>query len=164
MVPGNPEQGIAEVPKRILSLVNCLSWKTPKLRVKMLSAILSLSATLSQNKLPYRSDSREVAANDLLFFGEPSYYQELSSTSSLVLENLLDGIQQDPNPAARGTLALEACNCIVSSFEASQEISFICTKMIEIAKSCLHANDKYLRSTMNFLGKHLPTVESDITV
>ncbi|XP_058095163.1 uncharacterized protein LOC131240743 isoform X2 [Magnolia sinica] len=162
MVPGNPEEGIAYIPRNILSLVNSQSWMTPASRIKTFCAIVSLSATLSQNKLPYCACNREVVSNDQLFFGEPSYSQELVSISSFALQNVVDGIQQESSTAARGNMALEACNCIISSFEASDEMSLICKKLIEIAKSCLHANDKYLRSTVNLVDKQISALTKDV--
>ncbi|KAF8409587.1 hypothetical protein HHK36_005665 [Tetracentron sinense] len=215
MVPGNPERGVTYILRSILSFVSSESWITPRLRIRTLCAIVSLSATLSQNKLPYHANNIEVLGNDLLFVGDPSYHQELASVSGSVLQNLIDVIQQEPSRAARGSIALEACNCIVSSFKVgymllptqlelikqilqllnlsnweifkeaissvwkahgthawslestmliilticesnplvNHEIAQICSKLVEIAKSCLNANDKYLQSTVNFLDK-----------
>ncbi|XP_010244471.1 PREDICTED: UPF0505 protein isoform X2 [Nelumbo nucifera] len=152
MVPGNPTEGIFYIPKSLLSLVTSDPGVTPRLRARTLCAIISLSATFSQNTLPYHVKNTEVMGNDILFFGDPSYNQELSSISSISVQNLVEGIQEE---AARGTMALEACNCIISSFKANPEISLICSRLMEIAKSCLNANDKYLRSTLNILDKHL---------
>lgn len=89
----------------------------------------------------------QVVGNDELFFGEPSYFQQLVAISSSILQNLVEAIQQEPlnvcelsfyfsflsedtigtpnyigndndcNQVARGNMALEACNCIISSFE-----------------------------------------------
>ncbi|OVA03407.1 Vacuolar protein sorting-associated protein 35 [Macleaya cordata] len=155
IVPGNIKQGVAYFPRSIISLVDSKQWITPKLRIRVFCAIVSLSATLSQNKLPYHSNSREVMTNDVLFFGDPAYYQEFVSISGSVLENVISAVKQEPNLATRGTMALEACNCILSSFKASHEISSICSQLIEIAQSCLNANDKHLRSTVNLMrGQH----------
>ncbi|XP_077228436.1 uncharacterized protein LOC143861401 isoform X3 [Tasmannia lanceolata] len=162
MVPGNSEQGIGYTPRKILSLFNSQSWITPELRIKMFCAIVSLAATISQNKLPYHSSSIEVVGNDQLFLGEPSYLEEILSISSFILENLVVGIEQEPSAVARGKLALEACNCIISSFEGSEEISLICSKLTAIAKSCLNVNNKYLQSTLNLVDKHLSTHTKDL--
>ncbi|WKA12503.1 hypothetical protein VitviT2T_029878 [Vitis vinifera] len=157
MVPGNPEQGAAFIPKSILSLVSSQSWITPKMRARILCAIISLSATLSQNKLPYNVDNIEILGNDLLFFGDSTYLQDLVSLSEFVLEELCNVIQQEPSQAARGSMALEACNCIASSFKVSPEISPICSKLMETAQLCLSSNNKYLQSTMKLLGERLPS-------
>ncbi|RVW99661.1 UPF0505 protein C16orf62-like [Vitis vinifera] len=171
MVPGNPEQGAAFIPKSILSLVSSQSWITPKMRARILCAIISLSATLSQNKLPYNVDNIEILGNDLLFFGDSTYLQDLVSLSEFVLEELCNVIQQEPSQAARGSMALEACNCIASSFKVSNisifslfcigqvspEISPICSKLMETAQLCLSSNNKYLQSTMKLLGERLPS-------
>ncbi|XP_059443996.1 uncharacterized protein LOC132175919 isoform X2 [Corylus avellana] len=156
MVPGNPEKGVTYSPNNILSLVNSKSWMTPGIRTRILCTILTLTATLSQNKLPYHVDNREIFGNDLLFFGDSSYLHELVSLSKSVLQSLVDAIEKEPSRAARGSMALEACNCIASSFVLSHGISPICSKLIETAKLCLSASDKYLQSTIKFLDKNLP--------
>ncbi|XP_043688479.1 VPS35 endosomal protein-sorting factor-like isoform X2 [Telopea speciosissima] len=157
LIPANPECGATYIPRNVLSKISSQSWITPRLRIRTFCAVVCLSTTLSQHKLPYHANSREVVGNDLLFFSEPSYYQELLSFSGSVVQNLVDEVKQEPNQAARGSLALEACNCIISSFIANQEIVPICSKLIEIAKSCLNANNKYLHSTVNYLDKHFST-------
>ncbi|KAF5949435.1 hypothetical protein HYC85_011428 [Camellia sinensis] len=57
-----------------------------------------------------------MLGNDHLFFGDPTYLQEFLSLSALILQNLVDFIMQEPSRVARGSMALEACNCIASSF------------------------------------------------
>ncbi|GMY31180.1 VPS35 endosomal protein sorting factor-like isoform X1 [Fagus crenata] len=171
MVPGNPEQGVTYFPNNILSLVSSRSWMTPRMRTRIFCTILTLTATLSQNKLPYHADHGEILGNDLLFFGDSSYLHELVSLAEFVLQNLVDTIQQETSRAARGSMALEACNCIASSFMLSNEISQVCSKLIETAKLCLSASDKYLQSTITqstitHLDINLPTlvVSPSITV
>ncbi|PON91931.1 Suppressor of white apricot protein [Trema orientale] len=156
MVPGNPELGSTYSLKTILSLVKSQSWVKPRMRAKVFCSLVSLSATLSQKKLPYRADHGKVLGNDYLFYGDSSYLHELASMSKLVLQELVDLIQQEPSSAARGNLALEACNCIASSFNPSPEITVICSKLMETAKSCLSTRDKYLLSTAKFLDKQIP--------
>lgn len=156
MVPGNLEQGVTYIPKSILSLLDSQSWITPKLRVKVLCSLLSLSATFSQNELPYHAIHEEVIGNDRLFFGHAMYSQELVSLSTIILHNMIDIIPQESSQATRGKLALEACNCIATSFQVNQEISCVCSKLVETARSCLGTNDKYLQSTINFVHKVSP--------
>ncbi|RXI03462.1 hypothetical protein DVH24_004114 [Malus domestica] len=128
MVPGNPEDGVTYFPKNLVSLLNSQSWMTPRMRVKVFCAIISLLAALSQRNLPYHADGEK---------------------------NLVDAIQQEPSKAARGSMALEACNCIASSLILSQEISSICSNLIETGKSCMSTNNRYLQSTIKFMD-HLP--------
>ncbi|CAJ1971428.1 unnamed protein product [Sphenostylis stenocarpa] len=99
----------------------------------------------------------KLAYNDTLYCGDSSYNQELVSLSKLVLENLLCAVQQEPSQAARGIMALEACNCIASSFMLNNELSSICLTLIETAKSCLSAKDRYLQSTIQLVNKQSPT-------
>ncbi|XP_050246843.1 uncharacterized protein LOC126694549 isoform X1 [Quercus robur] len=166
MVPGNSEQGVTYFPNNILSLVNSRSWMTPRMRTRVFCTILTLTAALSQNKLPYHADHGEIPGNDLLFFGDSSYLRELVSFAEYVLQNLVDTIQQEPSQVARGSMALEACNCIASSFMLSNEISQVCSKLIETARLCLSASDKNLQSTITLLDINLPTpmVSPSITV
>ncbi|CAH1449750.1 unnamed protein product [Lactuca virosa] len=153
MVPGTLEQGVTYIPKNILSLLDSQSWITPKLRIRVLCSLLSLFATFSQNELPYHPIHEEVFGNDSLFFGDARYTQELISLSTLILHNMVDIIPQESSQATRGNLALEACNCIAMSFNVNQEISSVCSKLVEIARSCLGPADKYLQSTINFVHK-----------
>ncbi|KAH9803877.1 VPS35 endosomal protein sorting factor-like [Citrus sinensis] len=129
---------------------------TSKIKIRISCAIVSLSATLSQNKLPYNADL-EILSNDLLFYGDSSYVQELLSFSEHVLQNLVEIIEQEPSGAVRGSMALEACNCIAASFKINHNIQPVCSKLIETAKSNLSTNDAYLQSTIKVLDKHLPT-------
>ncbi|KAF5203371.1 hypothetical protein FRX31_007042 [Thalictrum thalictroides] len=163
IIPGNPEQGVAYCPGTILALVESHSWITPQLRLRVFCTILSLLATLSQNKLPYHAYDAEVVGNDRLFYGDPSYHQELASLSSSVLTKVIDGVLQEPNRVIRGNLALEACNYVLSAYKATSEISTICSKLMEIAKSCLNANDKYMRNTVKYLDKHMSNTLGDAT-
>ncbi|XP_012460986.1 uncharacterized protein LOC105780964 isoform X1 [Gossypium raimondii] len=165
MVPGNPEVGILHIPKSILLIIHSRSW-SPRLKARILFAIISLSATLSQERLPYHADHPEIMGNDLLFFGDSSYVRELLSLTESVLQNLVDVIEQEPSRAARGSLSLEACNCIASSFKINEHVLSVCSKLIETAKLCLNAKDKYLTSTISFLYKNLSaaTVSSSIAI
>ncbi|XP_050138630.1 uncharacterized protein LOC126614962 isoform X1 [Malus sylvestris] len=151
---GNPEDGVTYFPKNLVSLLNSQSWMTPRMRVKVFCAIISLLAALSQRNLPYHAD-KKLLGNDVLFFGDSSYLHELASFCEFVLQNLVDAIQQEPSKAARGSMALEACNCIASSLILSQEISSICSNLIETGKSCMSTNNRYLQSTIKFMD-HLP--------
>ncbi|GMN51638.1 hypothetical protein TIFTF001_020788 [Ficus carica] len=157
MIPGNAELGATYFLETILSLVISQSWAKPKIRAKAFCSILSLSATLSQKKLPYRVDHGKVLGNDYLYYSDSSYLHELASLSKLVLEHLVESIQQEPSSAARGSLALEACNCIASSFAPSPDITLICSKLMDTAKSCLSTRDRYLQLTFKYLDKHLPS-------
>ncbi|PWA84636.1 hypothetical protein CTI12_AA156540 [Artemisia annua] len=98
----------------------------------------------------------QVIGNDRLFFGHAMYSQELVSFSGALLNNIVDTIAQESSQSARGKLALEACNCIASYFKVNNEISSVCSKLMETAKSCLGADDRYLRSTIHFVHKQSP--------
>ncbi|KAL4554184.1 hypothetical protein LXL04_037361 [Taraxacum kok-saghyz] len=156
MVPGNLEQGVTYLPKSILSLLDSQSWITPKLRIKILCSLLSLFATFSQNELPYHAVHEEVIGNDRLFYGHATYSQQLVSLSTIILHNIIDIIPQESSQNTRGKLALEACNCIATSLKVNDEISSVCSKLVETARSCLGPNDKYLQSTINFVHKQSP--------
>ncbi|KAE8704345.1 hypothetical protein F3Y22_tig00110458pilonHSYRG00560 [Hibiscus syriacus] len=106
---GNPEVGVLHMPKNILLIIHSRSW-SPRLGARLFCAIISLSATLSQERLPYHADHPEIMGNDLLFFGDSSYVRELLSLAESVLQNLVDIIEQEPSRAARGSMSLEACN------------------------------------------------------
>lgn len=153
LVPGNPQQGVTHVLRSMLALISSQSWVSSRTRTRLLCTILSLAATLSQFELPYHGNPELVLANDRLFFGDPTYLQELLSLSASTLQNLVDNILQEPSLVARGRMALEACNCIASSFNLSPEVLPFVSKLMETAKSCLSSNDKYLQSTIKFVDK-----------
>lgn len=158
MFPGNPDQGITRFPNSILSLIYFKSWMTPKMKIRLFCGIILLLATLSQDKLPYYPYCAEIMGNDLLFFGDPSYAHEIAALSECVLQNLISFIEQEPPKAARGTMALEACNCIASSFVVCQDILEVCWKLIETARLCLSADDRYLQSTIKYLNEQLSSI------
>ncbi|KAJ9153808.1 hypothetical protein P3X46_027210 [Hevea brasiliensis] len=157
MVPGNSDQVLTKIPSSILSLIHSRSWMTPRITARIFCAIILLLATLSQNKLPYHlcHSGVQILGNDSLFFGDSSYVHELVSLSEHVLQNLLNAIEQEPSKAARGSIALEACNCIAFSFKLSHDMLQVCWKLIEAAKFCLSANDKYLQSTIKYVDEQL---------
>lgn len=162
MFPGNPDQGITRFPNSILSLIYSKSWMTPRMKIRLFCGIILLLATLSQDKLPYYPYCAEIMGNDLLFFGDPSYVHEIAALSECVLQNLISFIEQEPPKAARGTMALEACNCIASSFVLCQDILEVCWKLIETARLCLSADDRYLQSTIKYLNEQLPPSSSNL--
>ncbi|KAJ1389541.1 Vacuolar protein sorting-associated protein 35 [Sesbania bispinosa] len=157
MVPGNFSLPGTYLPNNLFTLISSQSWFDPKMRTQIFSAIILLLTTLSQKNLPYHANT-QIPGNDTLYYGDSSYKQELVSLSKLVLENLLSAVQQEPSQAVRGTMALEACNCIASSFMLNDELSSICLTLIETANSCLSAQDRYLQSTIQLLNKQSPTL------
>ncbi|MED6218342.1 hypothetical protein PIB30_025917 [Stylosanthes scabra] len=90
MVPGT------HFPNNLFSLISSHSWFEPKMKTQIFSSILLLLTSLAQKSLPYHADT-QIPGNDLLFYGDSSYKQELVSLSKLVLENLLGAIQQEPS-------------------------------------------------------------------
>ncbi|CAN6927689.1 unnamed protein product [Brassica oleracea] len=151
MVPGNPEKGVLEILKSIFSATCSSSWAMSRLKVKILCAIISLLSTLAQDNLPYRSANPEIIGNDLLFFGDSSYKNELVSWSQLVVGELVDAIEQESSQTARGNIALEACNCISSALVMNEKVSQLCLRLLETAKGCLGATDRYLEATKQSL-------------
>ncbi|KAL8172501.1 hypothetical protein V2J09_024305 [Rumex salicifolius] len=154
-VPGNPNLGATYMPKSLLTLVNSQSWATVRVKTRTLCGVVSLLAALAQNRFQYHIASKEVLSNDLLFFGDSSYHEDLKSYSGYILGSICDTVQQEHSKTARGRLALEACNCIALSFKMNDEVVSICNKLVEIAKSCLSASDRFLQSTINFMDTKL---------
>lgn len=155
MVPGNTSVPVTYFPNNLYTLISSQSWFDPKMRTRIFSAILLLLTTLSQKTMPYHANT-QIPGNDMLYYGDLSYKQELVSLSKVVLENLLCAVQEEPSQAARGSMALEACNCILSSFLLSNELSSTCLTLIGTAKSCLSAQDRCLQSTIQLVNKQLP--------
>ncbi|KAK6946976.1 Vacuolar protein sorting-associated protein 35 [Dillenia turbinata] len=157
MVPGNPDLGSTYLPKAMISIVSSYSWITPKFKARILCAVVLLLATLSQSRLPYCGNHPEVYTNDLLFFGDPSYCRELELLSNDILQNLVNIVHQEPSQVTRGNMALETCNCILSSYRSTHEILAICTKLTATAKACSGTNDNFLKATIRSLDEHLST-------
>ncbi|KAG5392105.1 hypothetical protein IGI04_022068 [Brassica rapa subsp. trilocularis] len=151
MVPGNPEKGVIEILKSIFSATCSSSRAMPRVKVKILCAIILLLSTLVQDNLPYRSANPEIIGNDLLFFGDSSYKNELVSWSQLVVGELVDAIEQESSQIARGNIALEACNCISSALVMNEKVSQLCLRLLETAKGCLGHTDRYLEATKQSL-------------
>ncbi|KAK7385975.1 hypothetical protein VNO78_31989 [Psophocarpus tetragonolobus] len=155
IVPGTFSLPVTYFPNNLFTFISSRSWFEPKMRTQIFSAIILLLTTLSQKRLPYHANT-QIPGNDVLYYGDLSYNQELVSLSKLILENLLSVVQQEPSQAARGIMALEACNCIASSFMLNNELSSVCLRLIETAKACLSAQNRYLQSTIQLLNKQLP--------
>ncbi|KAL0443353.1 UNVERIFIED_CONTAM: VPS35 endosomal protein sorting factor-like [Sesamum latifolium] len=154
MVPGSLEQGGACIPKRVLSFLDSQLWVLPRMKTKVLCMVVFSSAALSQNQFLYHAISGKVIGNYQLFYGVRSYHQELLSFSGGVLQDIVNIVMQEPSTAVRGKMALEACNCVASSFKMSDETLEACSKLVEIAKLCSPAGDKFLQSTLKFLDAH----------
>ncbi|XP_019067037.1 uncharacterized protein [Solanum lycopersicum] len=152
MIPGNIERGVTSIPRNMFSILSSLSWMLPSMKAKMLCALILTVAALSQNNLLYHATHDEVMGNDSLFYCDQQYLQELSSFSAVLLQSLIDTVVQEPIQAARGNLALDACNAIASSFEVCQGASDFSSKLVETAKLSLSSNNKYLQSTIEFLN------------
>ncbi|XP_047979804.1 VPS35 endosomal protein sorting factor-like isoform X3 [Salvia hispanica] len=156
MVPGGVEPEVTYIPQRLLSLLNSQAWILPRMKAKIFSAFVFLSAAQSQNQLLYHAVSGKVICNYQLFVGFPSDHQELLSLSRIALQGILNCVMQESSKTCdlqeRGKLALESCNCVASSFMVSDETLEACSKLVEIAKSCYSADDKFLQSTLKFLN------------
>ncbi|KAG0484779.1 hypothetical protein HPP92_008858 [Vanilla planifolia] len=145
--------GIAEIPKLLKSVVN-QSFLPTRVRTKILSTVISLCAYLSQDMLPLPAKNiKSVGNEDLQFFGDESC-EELLFLTSDALQDLFSAIEQEPILASRGKLALEAFNFLIITFEVNQELHLKCSKLIDIAKSCLDSKDKFLQTTVSLFVKH----------
>ncbi|THU53453.1 hypothetical protein C4D60_Mb10t14570 [Musa balbisiana] len=153
MIPGNHEEGCVCLIRNLIATLQGHSLASSKIKVQVFCAIISLSAGLSQKKFLYHAKNMEVTSNDQLYFGDLSFDEELSSIASLVFQILEDVIKQEMHLATRGRLALDACNCLLVSFKTSRELSLKCSSLIDIAKSCLHPKEKYLRSTVSLMDR-----------
>uniref|UniRef100_A0A7N0TVY7 Uncharacterized protein n=1 Tax=Kalanchoe fedtschenkoi TaxID=63787 RepID=A0A7N0TVY7_KALFE len=151
--PGDTERGVTSIQNSILALFNTASWITPTMKSKIACSICALSSTLTQNKLPYHVLSLESFSNDKLFIGNQCYVKELVSVSETALQNIIGFVEQEPSRAARGTMALDACNSIVLSFKMNAELLKVCDRLMEIARSCLGERNSYLQNTSKYLRR-----------
>ncbi|KAI5674779.1 hypothetical protein M9H77_15143 [Catharanthus roseus] len=151
LVPGNFEQGFMNVPRSVFGLVNSQSRMTAKLQIRGLCALISALAALSQNSNQSHMLPGQVLSNSNVFFGDMTYLQELLSLSGVIVQKIIDIVSEEPLQTTRGYIALEACNCIASSFKGSEKTWAICSTLVEIAKSSLGSDNIYLKSTRNFL-------------
>ncbi|KAL3503536.1 hypothetical protein ACH5RR_037985 [Cinchona calisaya] len=151
LLPGNLEQGFLYGPKKIFSFLDSQSWMTSKLKIRVLSALISMSAALSQNVIPFQLIHGKVIGSKKLIFGDPTCLEEFLSFSGAIVQKIVDIVLQEPSQASRGNLALEGCNSIASSFKVCPEVLTICSKLVEIAELSLSSDNRYLVSTKNFL-------------
>ncbi|KAI0496621.1 hypothetical protein KFK09_022942 [Dendrobium nobile] len=147
--------GIAQIQMRLMLVIDNQPWASSKMRTKVFCAIISVCSCLSQSLLPRPPKNMKVAGHDeMFFFGDESYEQEISLVTRDALQCLFKAIEQDPASASKGKLALEACNCLIINFKANHELHLKCSKLIEIATSCLHSKDNYLTTSVKFFEKH----------
>ncbi|WOL02253.1 hypothetical protein Cni_G10972 [Canna indica] len=160
ILPGNHENRPMHLAQNVISTFRCQSLALPRIKVRVFCAIIALSASLSQKKHLYHAKSAEIISNSQLFFGDLSFYEELSSAASLALQILDDIIKEEPHLATRGRLALDSCNCLLVSFKRSPQLRLKCAGLIAVAKSCLNEKDKYLQSTVSFFDRMLSDMEN----
>ncbi|KAK8915936.1 hypothetical protein KSP39_PZI022997 [Platanthera zijinensis] len=147
--------GTALLQRRLMSILDHQPWASPRLKAKVLCAIIHVCARLYQNLLPQPSNCMKIAHNnEMLLYGDDLYEEELSLVTSAALQCLFKAIQQQPASTSRGNLALEACNCLVINFKATDVLHLKCTELIGIAGSCLHSSDPYLNASVKFFNRH----------
>ncbi|KAH9322310.1 hypothetical protein KI387_016949, partial [Taxus chinensis] len=118
VVPGHPTLGAFFILKGLLTLLDSQLWLMPGLRsMQAFSAIISLTAALSQKELPYHIGNKEVISNDELYHGESSYNEELVAISNVLVQKILDSLNQAPNSYALANQALDICNSLLTSFK-----------------------------------------------
>ncbi|XP_020591949.1 UPF0505 protein C16orf62 homolog [Phalaenopsis equestris] len=147
--------GIAQIHMRLMPFIDNQPWATSRMRTKIFCAVISLCACLSQKLLPPHSKTIKVVGhNEMLFFRDESYEQELKSVTRDAVQCLFKTIERDPASLSTGKFALEACNCLLINFKANHELHLKCSKLIKIASSCLPSNDNYLRTSANLFNQH----------
>ncbi|XP_019193778.1 PREDICTED: UPF0505 protein isoform X1 [Ipomoea nil] len=152
MLPGNPDQGVTSIHKNILSFLNSQSGLTVGMKIKVLCGLIQSSAALGQNTPPYHELHKKMN-NVCLFYGDPTYKEELLQVSAVILQSINNIVLLESNQAARGYLALDACNCIASTFSVCDEISEMCFQLLNTAKLAVSVDNKYLESTVKFLNE-----------
>ncbi|XP_031499875.1 uncharacterized protein LOC116264072 isoform X2 [Nymphaea colorata] len=153
MVPVVTGDGICSFLRRLMDITNSMLWVTPTLRSRLLFAIVSVAATVSQRRLPYHVISDGIVGDDLLYLGGISFLNKLHEVCDSAVRSILDTIERESNTAARGYIALEACFCLLSAFQVT-DVSHICCQLIDIAKSSLPENNSYLQSAVSVLDRH----------
>ncbi|XP_078445616.1 uncharacterized protein LOC144714739 isoform X9 [Wolffia australiana] len=132
MIPCTLPKGPSLTAQKLLSVVEYQTWLTPTVKVKMLCAVISLLATLSQKELPYISCNPEIIGNDKLFIGDDSYQMHLASTSVFFAHKLIQTLET--SSSATGRLVLDACNCLEMFFQRGEELSSMCSRMMKMAR------------------------------
>ncbi|XP_031105596.1 VPS35 endosomal protein sorting factor-like isoform X2 [Ipomoea triloba] len=87
MLPGNPDQGVTSIHKNILSFLNSQSGLTLGMKIKVLCGLIRSSAALSQNTPPYHELHKKMN-NVCLFYGDPTYKEELLQVSAVILQSI----------------------------------------------------------------------------
>nr|GLL22561.1 UPF0505 protein isoform X2 [Ipomoea trifida] len=152
LIEGNPDQGVTSIHKNILSFLNSQSGLTVGMKIKVLCGLIRSSAALGQNTPPYHELHKKMN-NVCLFYGDPTYKEELLQVSAVILQSINNIVLLESNQAARGYLALDACNCIASTFSMCDEISEMCFQLLNTAKLAVSVDNKYLKSTLEFLNE-----------
>nr|GMC72443.1 UPF0505 protein C16orf62 homolog isoform X1 [Ipomoea batatas] len=122
------------------------------MKIKVLCGLIRSSAALGQNTPPYHELHKKMN-NVCLFYGDPTYKEELLQVSAVILQSINNIVLLESNQAARGYLALDACNCIASTFSMCDEISEMCFQLLNTAKLAVSVDNKYLKSTLKFLNE-----------
>ncbi|CAN6451733.1 unnamed protein product [Victoria cruziana] len=153
MVPVLSGDGVSTLLRRLMDITNSMLWMTSRSRSRLLFAIVSVAATVSQRRLPYHVISDGVVGDDLLYLGGASFLSQLHEVCDSAVRSILDTVGKESNAVARGYIALEACCCLLFAFQVA-DVSHTCHQLIDIAKSILPENNSYLQSAVTLLDGH----------
>eukprot|EP00250_Pteridium_aquilinum_P035393 c9320_g1_i1 orf=620-3430(-) len=146
--PGHPELGTFYLLGGLLHVINTeLRLKEP-LKIQALLGVILACNALSQERLPYHTNSMEIISNDELFSGELSYLEELAHITVGVVESITTSVNK---AADKENEALIACEVFATAFECGDkdDIYQHCAILAKAAKPLLPKHSKL----SNFMNK-----------
>ncbi|CAM6113201.1 unnamed protein product [Calypogeia fissa] len=150
VVPGHPELGAFYIVKGLVNLLDSHPWLTQRRRrVQIFCSMLSMLGALGQDHLPYHIQNTHLDSNDLLYYGDTQYKQELESLMDSILGKVIVSVNEDADPAQRGIEALDACNVLLQVFDVTR-VGDACLDLLAKASSLQSSHHPYFQKTLDF--------------
>ncbi|KAG0616815.1 hypothetical protein M758_5G143800 [Ceratodon purpureus] len=157
LAPGHPELGAFYILRGILTLLDTRpKLVTGRRRLQVLCGVVCMLSAVREGKCLHYSLNEQVDGNDILYFEDPLYEEELAEITAVVVDMLVTCLDQDDDKAQRGYQHLDACNALVTAFKVDGDLKTLCTGLLQKASAVLTETDAYLQVTTRCVGMGTP--------
>jgi hypothetical protein len=149
-----PELGAFYILKGILTLLDTRPrLVTGRRRMRVLCGVVCMLAALREGKCLHYSLNEQVDKNDVLYFEDPSYDEELTEIIGVIVDMLVTCLDQDDDKVQMGYQHLDAYNALVTAFRVDGDLKNLCSGFLQKASAVLSETDAYLQVTTRFAQK-----------
>lgn len=148
LVPGHGELGPFYILRGILTLLDTRTrLVTGRGRLRVLCGVVCMLAAVREGKSFHITLNEQVDNNDVLYFEDSSYEEELAEITAIVVDMLVTCLDQDYDKAQTGYQYLDACNALVTAFRVDGDLQILCTGLLQKASALMIDTDAYLQAT-----------------